>query len=591
MSRGVSKLGRKTLLAIIDHITQVLPGPDGDYVLPLLQDYVKALAEVLAREAHVELLARKDGTPWEVCVDFFIDLATHITPEAGDPSSLSLSRASPAPVNVATRSTGRSNSSTQSQKRVAHGEGGPLRDALEGLHRLMCGSNAPILRRSTEVLDVVIRLLKVRQLSLGSVQTLCFSIANNIFIALQVDRIDKAIDLVRELVPLMAYWWRSEKVSQDELIRALRNEILKAIFLTQSHTEYLASSVDDDSVRSNLEELADHLWQEYSKRSEAFRLQLVDITFATSRLPADSLRSSLFGLRSHNLEGESYWGLVQSLAYLESLLLSGSKARVNSHDNDQGEYRQPRKRRRTEQDSSRLRRKLLSTDVGTRRTALQIMPFMVQTSALGPSECAEILDELLTIAANKDAITCSWALIAIARYVTIRVFCKWSLSDISSFVTEIGDKKINSDVWPQIWHLAARSISLPGTSRAACLLLSTIVRADILPYHAISEEVNNIVTTADVNGPATLSDTSLALMRDLFHLRNTRVPNASQSTCSHLIRWTFLKWNPSTFHRPKCRSILITRPQVNQRLLRSSPSMSISSTWSIFSVCAVVCRY
>lgn len=101
--------------------------------------------------------------------------------------------------------------------------------------------------------------------------------------------------------------------------------------------------------------------------------------------------------------------------------------------------------------------------------------------------------------------------------------------------------------WRQVWHLSARAVSLPGTSRAACVLARIILEAELLPYHMLAEEVNNIVTTADVNGPATLSDTSLALMLRMFHVRNARLPNASQSTCSYIIRWIFLRWNPSAY--------------------------------------------
>lgn len=103
------------------------------------------------------------------------------------------------------------------------------------------------------------------------------------------------------------------------------------------------------------------------------------------------------------------------------------------------------------------------------------------------------------------------------------------------------------DIWRQVWHLAARAVSLPATSRAACELLHTILKADFLPYHAMSEEINNMIMTADVNGPAVLSDTSVALMLHLFHVRNTRLPNASHSTCNHIIRWVFLRWNPSKY--------------------------------------------
>lgn len=101
------------------------------------------------------------------------------------------------------------------------------------------------------------------------------------------------------------------------------------------------------------------------------------------------------------------------------------------------------------------------------------------------------------------------------------------------------------DTWRQIWHLAVRSISLLPTSRAACFLIHSVLVAGLLPHHGLSEDINNIVTTADVNGPAVLADTSISLMRQLFHIRNTRLPSASQSTCNHIIRWVFLKWNPS----------------------------------------------
>ena len=414
VGRGVSKLGRKTLLAIIDHITQVLPGPSEDYVVPLLQDYVKALAEVLSRQAHVELLARKDAAPWEVCVDFFLDLSLYCIPDESATSTFPLSRASPAPGTAAARSTGRSSASTQSQKRAGQGEGGPLRDALEGLHRLVLGSNAPILHRSKDIINVVLRILRVRYLSLGAIQTLCFAILNSVFSVLQAEALEEANALAKDLVPLMGYWWRAEKVSQDELIRALRNEISRAVFLTHLHLEYLALRANDGVLLGDLENLADPLWQEYSKRGEPFRLQLVDVTFAVSTLPEDHLRTSLFGLRPHNVEGESYWALLQNLAFVESILLR-SRRKKSRHTNGDGEEEQPRKKRRTREEASRLRLRLKSKDVGERRTALQVVPFMVADGAFEDSEIAELLDELIVAGADKDTISASWALIACAR--------------------------------------------------------------------------------------------------------------------------------------------------------------------------------
>jgi ataxia telangiectasia mutated family protein len=82
--------------------------------------------------------------------------------------------------------------------------------------------------------------------------------------------------------------------------------------------------------------------------------------------------------------------------------------------------------------------------------------------------------------------------------------------------------------------------------------MAKMLETDILPYHEISEDLNTIVTSADVNGPASLSDSSIALMSSIFHIRNMKVPNASRSTCSQIIRWIFLRWNPGKYCHRHC---------------------------------------
>ncbi|KAF4462358.1 serine threonine- kinase tel1 [Fusarium albosuccineum] len=527
--RSVSKLGRKTLLAIVDHITQVLPGPNDDFVPPLLQDYVKALTEVLSRPAHVELLARKKGEAWELCVDFFLDVALFMLPDEGDASALTLARASPAPGSGYTRSTGRSTPSTQSQRRTAPGEGGPLKDVLEGLYHLVMGGNAPLLRRLKDITQVVIRVLSMKQLSLGSLQTLAFAIINALFSATQTDDLAHSISMVQSLLPLMSYWWRSEKVSQDEVIRALRIEISRSLFLAHLHIEHLVANSTDDNIRQDLEDLIENLWTEYSKRGEAFRLQLSDITFSPSSLPAYSLQLDIFGLRPHNVYGEGHWAVVQNLAFLERIMvLSRDKRQESAPEHDE----QRRKRRRIRQDMSRIRLKLKATEVAVQRTALQLVPFLLASNSLGRDELLDLLPDLVALASDKNPVTASWALVASASCI---FYCE-SCHD-------------QTDVWRQLWHLAARSISLPGTSRAACVLLHAILEADVLPYHTISQDINSIVTTADVSGPSVLCDASISLMFHVLHLRHARIPSASQSTCHHIIRWVFLRWNPneSTF--------------------------------------------
>ncbi|KAK2593343.1 Serine/threonine-protein kinase tel1 [Conoideocrella luteorostrata] len=535
-ARGAQKLGRKTLVALVDHITQVLPGPEDDFVPPLIQDYIKALSEVLSRQSHVEYLARRDAATWELCVDFLLDVTAYIVPTEMHSNLISVARNSPAPGASTPRSTLRSSSSTQSQKRGGAIDGDSLRDALEGLHYLIQASNAPVVRRGKLITDLAIRVLNMKHLSLGSMQTMCFAICNIIFARIQADEVDYGVSLVRSLLPLMSYWWRSEKVSQDELIKGLRNEISKAIFLANSHLEHISKAWSSD-VQNEVEGLADPLWQEYSKRGEPFRLQVHDLTFNPSSLPRGSMQSRLFGVRNHNSEGEGHWAVVQNLALLENILLQHSCSTAR-HVIDGPE--QPRKRQRTQEHFSRLRLKLRSRDVGVKRTALQLVSFLADGYGVADDDFTSVLDDLATCVADKNQITASWALLAAASCVSL---------------SKANDVTIGQ--WRQLWHLAVRSVSNPATCRTACLLLHRIIEARLLPYGSVSEDINGIVTTADVNGPGVVCDTSLNLMLHLFHSRNERLPSASQATSNHIIRWVFLKWNPSELAFASSMSLLI----------------------------------
>ncbi|KAL6853146.1 hypothetical protein J3F83DRAFT_756354 [Trichoderma novae-zelandiae] len=524
--RGASKIGRKTVLAIVDHITQVLLGPDDDFIPPLLRDYVKALTEVVSRQAHAEVLARKNAEPWQVCVDFFLDVAYHTLPSEENTATLPhLTRASPAPTASSSRSLPKSSSSLQAQRHNGQGDGGPLKDALEGLYYLVSAANAPLLRGAKDITDLALRILGTKHLNLGSTQTLCFSIIIVVFRATEADNLDDAIALAKATLPHMGYWWRAEKVSQDELIKALRNEISRGIFHMHLHLEHLATNLWDLNVRDEVGNLVEPLWQEYSKRSEAFRLQLTDLTFASSASRGHVMQLGLFGLRPHNAGGEGHWAVLQNLASLEAMLLRPKKETADA-DTDNSEH--PRKKRRIHQDPNPIRVRLKSRHGGIVRTALQLVPFMLATSTLSHGEIGELLADLVGFAGDNDAITASWALVACSSCALWSKECRLQL-----------------DMWRQIWHLAARSVSLPATSRAACLVLHSIIETDILPYHDISDDINNMITTADINGPGILCDTSLALMSHLFHVRNSRLPSTSQSTSSHIIRWVFSRWNPS----------------------------------------------
>lgn len=407
VTRGVAKLGRKTLLALVDHITQTLPGPDGNYAHPLVQDYVKALTEALAHPAHVELLARKGGVAWESCVDFLLTLSATVLPD--QPPEELVPRGSPTP---SARPTARASSSIQVQRRHGQVDGGPLRDALQGLHFLVTSVNAPLARRYQDISGLALKVLRMQHFSMGSIQTLSFAIINETFSFSQTDDLTYSLDITQAMVPHMSYWWRADKVSQDELIRSLRNEISRTLLLAQPYLENLVIH-SDLQFRIQVEDLGDMLWLEYSRRSEAFRLQLSDIAFGSPlNLPGHSLSLRYFGLRSHNEPAEGPWVILKNLAYIEALLVKNRVAAVD--DGDMRLEDEPRKRRKLHSQPSRLGSKLMSGGVSTQRTALQLLPFIMTRSTLH-QEALEYLEHVAPLVGDKDPITASWAMVACGR--------------------------------------------------------------------------------------------------------------------------------------------------------------------------------
>jgi serine-protein kinase ATM len=85
---------------------------------------------------------------------------------------------------------------------------------------------------------------------------------------------------------------------------------------------------------------------------------------------------------------------------------------------------------------------------------------------------------------------------------------------------------------------------MTGTCRAGSFLLYAVLERELLPYNEIMGDISDMVTTADVNGPAVLVDSSLMLMTALLQLRNHHLPNASHATNNHIVRWMLSRWFP-----------------------------------------------
>ncbi|KAK4143670.1 uncharacterized protein C8A04DRAFT_28662 [Dichotomopilus funicola] len=514
---GAPKIKRKTSKAIIDHITQILVGPDDEYFAPLLNNYVKTLISFLEVPTNVENIVVNES--WYTCVDFCIDGLTRYL-ETGDRDSGSLNRASPAPGAI-TRAG--SVAPTQASGNIG---GQVALDFLLCLNILVSAQNAPILGKADRITGVALRILQLRQMRIGEFQKLAFSTVNLVFERIQANDVALSRSLASSLIPLVSYWWQPRALSRDAMLNSVRDEMLKTIYGTQLYVESLLRESTDDSFFQDVEDLLDSLWTDYSKREDRARLQLDDVTFTRMRLPADHPRTPVFSLRPYNLAGEQNWALLENLAILEAAY---SRYSQREHSQQHPGHDQPRKRRRVAGSSNRIHQKIKSLDPAVRLTALQLLPFLAKQRRPLLEDIVEAIADLSKLVTAKEPVVASWAMIACSSFA----------------VDEASHHASLSASWKHLWHLGVRALSLPPTSRAACVLLQSILQANLIPRHEIADDINQIVTTADISGPSVLVDSSLALMLSLLHLRNNMFPNASQATSNHIIRWIFVRWSPA----------------------------------------------
>lgn len=418
---GGHKIKRKTARALVDHITQVLPGPGDDFVAPLLQDYTGAFLALLDHPANVETFAVLDGEVWISCVDFCV-LAVSRFLDKGEEAISSLSRDSPAPGTALSLAFSTARSSSSSGRRTATQQstgqiGNSVATAyLSCMNKLLLAPHAPVLDRAKEISDLALQVLRIRQAKQNSLHQVAFACINSVLVQTATDDIVLGQSIAQDVVPLIARCWPARAILRDAMSNTIREEILKTLYAVHLFLDNLIGTSSGNDLLKDVEEMLDVLWSEYSRREDRARLLLDDLTFTALRLPKDHPRTNIFSLRPYNPSAEQNWALMEMLAVLESSHMRNLKRGQPQPATEEDD--QPRKRRRTTGDATGVLSKVTSLDPGVRLTALQLLPFVLQRRELTAEEADELLDTLSSVISDKQPLVASWALLACARYVS-----------------------------------------------------------------------------------------------------------------------------------------------------------------------------
>ena len=413
---GATRIKRKTGRAIIDHIIQVLPGPDGNYIAPLLKDYVKTLATFLEVPTNVENLARLSGEGWDLCTTFCLHgLLQYL--ESVDPENANWIPAHPSSGNSARASSSRARlvlplqSSAQITTQLAL-------EFLQCLNFLVSAANAPVVRKADDLARAVLRMLGFHKTKIGELQKTGFSTITNIFLHMQTDNVVLAKTVSTLLIPHLTVWWQPRTLSRDAALNSIRDEMLKAMYSTHLYQEALLRESPSGAFLQPIEDLLDALWSEYSKREERSRLQIDDLSLSAMRFPLDHPSTPAFKLRPFNPSAEQNWALLENMAIMESLCARYPK-RMARDDPEDDDWEGPRKRRQATSAANRLHQKMMSPDQAVQLTALQLIPFLVRHRELTLEEVTQILKDVRKCTPTKQSVAASWGMLAYARCVLL----------------------------------------------------------------------------------------------------------------------------------------------------------------------------
>jgi ataxia telangiectasia mutated family protein len=75
--------------------------------------------------------------------------------------------------------------------------------------------------------------------------------------------------------------------------------------------------------------------------------------------------------------------------------------------------------------------------------------------------------------------------------------------------------------------------------------MNVLLKLSIIPFSVVSETVQTMLLSIELNGPALLTDTSSALMTTLIRERINENPTHYNITAERTLSWLFSKWTPS----------------------------------------------
>ncbi|KAJ5656271.1 hypothetical protein N7507_008221 [Penicillium longicatenatum] len=502
-------LRTKTVRAIIDHVIETIPVPREDLWEPLSVDYTKCLVSLLRHSPHTEHLGDAE---WENLMDFCL---AAIKVEDGNENQLSIRsghRSCPEEALDGSDSPSSSFRMTPipTQREKFMGDRNNIGETLACIQLLTASPSAPVQAAAEKLLQGLVEFVKSPSMMVGNAHQLAFNSINTVLSKVFFDQSELVRSSLLTLIPVIRRLWTTKFHNlKDELLATL---MLCVVILVDS-----AAKNPTESLMHLIERLADSLHSEYVKRPEKDQLQLDDIVFDHTTVDSNT---SFYGPRFGNTRSEHGWTTMWVIANLFKLL----ETIANKLPSSESDHETSHKRQRVNSVMEDIVRDATSA-TGTRRVcALQLIPFLERN--LDVEKKQAITQRLVPCMLDDSATVSSWTMLALTS------IAKGSDAKISVLRTH----------WSRAIDLTTRSLSSSGTSRAACKLTSSILKAELLDHSIATETVRSLLSSINFNGPSTISDSSLELWSLIIQRKAQLNPGSIQNSSKQVCNWLREVW-------------------------------------------------
>ncbi|MCJ1418869.1 Serine/threonine-protein kinase tel1 [Xylographa parallela] len=523
---GVRTIRKKTVRALIDHITQTLPSSEDQYHEPLLGDYVKALRIILEYQPHLEHLSKKEC---HGLMDFCSDGIRFAISSGETNTNLSslANRSAPFSRSVTSSTMGSSLGQARKLGFGTHTDGDTVKildDFVFCLSCLLRTTNATIQENAGVVAEVLLALLQAP--ATGSAHQATFVSLNLILIRCVTEDIELVQHTLKCAIPHIRRLWQTKSAG-------LKEEMLITLIYGANLMSSLLSMEEHHECRNDLQSLLDICTAEYVKRAEKDQLQLddLDLTLTSSQLKHHGLLSlPTIRLRLGTPRSEWAWASLHVMTTIFCALYGLSY--LPSSELPVDKIATPQKRRKIANRLDVLLSSLSSSSPQDCLLALKLLIFVMDSINLDQNKILQIIEALSPCLSSDNPMKANWSMVAMAcaathAYASTALLCRF---------------------WLDAWQVAARNVSSNLTCRAACHLMAIILDRGLVGHADIVDVIDKMFSSVELNGPSAFCDSAVDLWKAVINVMAKQNPAAMQTTSERVLRWLFIRWRPSQIH-------------------------------------------